>query len=152
MECGPRFAIKAVLTGTRITLLISKIAENYTTAQFHKRRTTMNEKERAMKLQQIIAKAWADEEFKQRLLADATAVLREEGVDVPQGLQVRALENTDKVFHLVLPGRPVGVQELSDDQLDAASGAGFWGTVWEALTITAEMRERQDITTPVDMG
>jgi hypothetical protein len=72
-------------------------------------------------MDQIIAKAWADEEFKQRFLADARAVLKEEGVDIPDGIEVRVVENTDKVFHMLLPNKP-RAKELSDDELDRVAG------------------------------
>lgn len=57
-------------------------------------------------MSQLVAKAWADESFKQRLLADPVAVLKAEGLELPAGLTVKVLENTDKVFHLVLPPNP----------------------------------------------
>jgi len=37
----------------------------------------------------VVAKAWADEEYKRRLLADPAAVAREEGVPVPAGLTLK---------------------------------------------------------------
>ena len=83
----------------------------------------MTKEEQGKKIGQIIAKAWADEAFKQRLLADATAVLKQEGVEVPKGMTVKAVEDTDKVMHIVLPPAP-GEFALSDVQLDAVSG-GF---------------------------
>jgi hypothetical protein len=81
----------------------------------------MNKEDRGRKIGQIIAKAWADDAYKQRLLKDAGAVLKEAGVDIPDGQVVRAVENTDKLFHLVLPPRPA-TGELSDDDLDIAGG------------------------------
>lgn len=83
----------------------------------------MTMEEQGKKMGQIIAKAWTDEAFKQRLLADATAVLKEEGVPVPDGLEFKFVEDTDKVSHIVLPSVPKGLA-LSDAQLDAVSG-GF---------------------------
>jgi hypothetical protein len=70
---------------------------------------------------QVIAKAWTDDVFKQRLLKDATAVLKEEGIDVPAGLQVKAVLNTDKQFYLVVPQRP---GKLTDQQIEAMAKAG----------------------------
>lgn len=79
----------------------------------------MNQEEHAKALSQLIAKCWADEAFKQKLLADPDAVLKAEGLELPAGLTVKVLENTDKLFHLVLPPKPT---ELSDDSLDRVSG------------------------------
>ena len=71
---------------------------------------------------QVVAQAWRDLAFKQRLLADPVTVLREQGIDVPAGLQVRVVENTGQQVHLVLPAKPG--EELSDDELDRVAAAG----------------------------
>jgi len=70
-------------------------------------------------LSKVIAKAWADEAFKARLLADPAATLAAEGLASPAGLTVRVVENTDTVFNLVLPPKP---QDLSDADLDQVAG------------------------------
>ena len=46
-------------------------------------------------------------------------VVFNEGVEFPAGLSIRALENTDKVFHLVIPAKPT---DLSDEDLDKVVG------------------------------
>jgi hypothetical protein len=83
------------------------------------RRKTMSEKHNKQ-LGQIIAKCWADESFKQKLIADPKAVLRAEGVDVPAA-NVRIVENSSELFHLVLPSKPAE-GELSEDALDGVAG------------------------------
>ena len=40
-------------------------------------------------------------------------------MEVPAGLSIKALENTDKVFHLVIPAKPT---DLSDEDLDKVAG------------------------------
>jgi hypothetical protein len=81
----------------------------------------MNQEKQGKKMGQVISKAWADDAFKQRLLNDPEAVLKEEGVEIPEGVEVRVVENTDKIFYLLLPPRPLEA-ELSEAQLAAASG------------------------------
>ena len=68
----------------------------------------------------IVAKAWRDPAFKAELIANPGAALKAEGIDVPAGMTVTVLENTDKLFYLVLP--PVPTDELSDEALDAVAG------------------------------
>jgi Nitrile hydratase, alpha chain len=79
----------------------------------------MNQEEQGKKMSQLIAKCWADEGFKRKLLADPSATLKAEGMELPAGLSYKALENTDKVVHLVIPAKPT---DLSDEDLDMAVG------------------------------
>jgi hypothetical protein len=82
---------------------------------------------------QLVARAWADEAFKRRLLAEPAAALAEQGIPVPPGVEVRAVENTDRVLYLTLPPRPS--DELSDEQLDAVAGGDCAGTAGSASTL-----------------
>lgn len=68
---------------------------------------------------QIAQRAATDDAFKLLLLADPAAVLRAEGLDLPEAMRVVILQDTSEVCHLVLP--PLA-DELSDAQLEAASG------------------------------
>jgi hypothetical protein len=79
----------------------------------------MDEQEQGRKISQLIAKCWADEAFKRKVLADPAATLREEGLELPADLSYVAHENTDKVFHLVIPAKPT---ELSDEDLRHVAG------------------------------
>ena len=79
----------------------------------------MNEKQWS----QIVAKAWADAKFKQRLLADPAAVLKENGIEVPPGVTVKIIENSEKVVHLTLPAKPDG--ELSEEALAKVAGGAL---------------------------
>lgn len=86
---------------------------------------------------QVVAKAWADAAYKERLKADPAAVLAEQGLDVPDDVEVRVVENTDNVVYLTLPPPPS--EELSDDALEAVAGgstAGSAGTVSTVGTIS----------------
>lgn len=51
----------------------------------------------------LVAKAWSDEEFKARLAADPVAVMKENGIDVPDDMEIKILEDTDTVKHEVIP-------------------------------------------------
>jgi hypothetical protein len=78
-------------------------------------------REWARKYGQVVVKAWTDEAFKQRLLAEPATVLREQGIELPSGLEVRVVEDTERRRHFVLPRRPAE-GELSEAELDQAAG------------------------------
>jgi hypothetical protein len=73
---------------------------------------------------QVVARAWSDEAFKQRLLADPRAVLAEAGMAVPPNLTLQVHEATPTQYHLVLPPPPPGREgdKLSDAELDQVAG------------------------------
>ena len=73
---------------------------------------------------QVVAKAWSDEAFKKRLLAQPAAVLKEAGADVPEGLQFKVVENTERLVHLILPLKP-STAELTDEQLEQVAGGAL---------------------------
>jgi len=88
----------------------------------------MIEKEKKMKtaenpMQKIIARCWEDEEFKKRLMADPAKILDAEGVNVPDGVSIRVMEDTEQVRTLIIPPAPF---LLDDDQLKSITG-GLWG-------------------------
>jgi nitrile hydratase len=49
----------------------------------------------------VIAKAWTDPEFRERLLADGTAACEELGIGGMQGEDMTAVENTDTVHNVI---------------------------------------------------
>lgn len=71
----------------------------------------------------VVTRAWADEAFKARFLADPLAVLKAEGIEVPTGPALHFLENSDTLAHLVQPARPAS--QLFDD--GNGSGVGHGG-------------------------
>ncbi|EIC22732.1 NHLP leader peptide family RiPP precursor [Thiorhodovibrio frisius] len=75
--------------------------------------------DQAKQYQQLINKCWADEAFKQRLLANPAKTLKDEGGEVPEGIRIQVVENTAEVLNLVIPIRPT---ELSDEGLGGVSG------------------------------
>ena len=71
--------------------------------------------DRRMQYQQIVAKAWANDLYRQRLLRDPKSTLRSEGVDVPDDVQVAVLEDTPTLVHFVLPVKPAGGAGQAED-------------------------------------
>jgi hypothetical protein len=91
------------------------------------RKVIMNE-EQGKKTQQqwakIITKAWEDEDFKARLIAEPAAVLKEEGIEVSEGITIKVMENTDNVTHVVIPLRSdgFGAENFADPRSAAMTG------------------------------
>ena len=74
----------------------------------------------------LIAKAWQDDAFKQALLNNPRATIENEGIEVPEGMEVVVVEQTENRIVLVLPPAPEG--DLSEEQLDAVSGGQDHGS------------------------
>ena len=70
----------------------------------------------------LFAACWKDEALKARFMADPKAVLAEYGMDVPHGMDLNVVENTDTIVHITMPAPPSGYLDLSDDELSNAAG------------------------------
>lgn len=88
----------------------------------------MEQEDWARKVQQVITRAWTDEGFKQMLIEEPAAVLRQAGLEFPEGLEIRVVENSDRVFHLVLPSPPpdCGLTDEELRQVAGGEGRGGW--------------------------
>ena len=71
---------------------------------------------------QIVARAWGDEDFMQRLVSEPRAVLAEHDLEVPPGMEVEVVlgtavkvDDTDTVRRLILPASPP--HELLEEDL-----------------------------------
>ena len=73
-------------------------------------------------LAQLFAACWKDEALKARFMADPKAVLAEYDMPVPDGIDVKVVENADDCVHITLPAPPAGHMNLSDDDLSNAAG------------------------------
>jgi hypothetical protein len=77
----------------------------------------------------IIAQAWVDEEFKAKLLADPATVLKENGIEIPEGMTVKVVEQKDNEIQIPLPPRPANltgsVEELQE-RMQASCGCGCY--------------------------
>jgi len=57
--------------------------------------------------------------YRSRAVIDPRGVLREFGLDLPEGVEVRVWDSTAEVRYLVLPERPAGTDHLSEEALAA---------------------------------
>ena len=55
--------------------------------------------------------------YRARAVIEPRAVLREFGVELPDGVEVRVWDSTAEIRYLVLPERPAGTENLTEEQL-----------------------------------
>ena len=72
----------------------------------------------------VVARARRDNEFREQLKANPVAMLRDQGIELPPGIQVRVLEDSDRVVRLALAPRPSG-HALSEEELDSVVGGAL---------------------------
>ena len=81
----------------------------------------------------LIQRSLEDDDFRQRLLDDPKGAVEQElGSALPEGVDVRVLEESADTIYLVLPSAsPLGREggELSDQDLEAVAGAGETGNI-----------------------
>ncbi|MFD1157696.1 NHLP leader peptide family RiPP precursor [Roseovarius aestuarii] len=70
----------------------------------------------------VIARAWTDESFKKKLLAEPAAALAEFDIRIPESVSVVVVENTASTVNLVLPKVPFE-GDLSDSDLQNLAAA-----------------------------
>jgi hypothetical protein len=72
----------------------------------------------------IVARAWEDEEFKQKFLADPKAMFEDYmGSKLPESLVMTAHQEDADHLHFVIPAKPaVSLDELSDEDLERIAG------------------------------
>ena len=100
-------------------------------------------------LAQLFAACWKDEALKARFMADPKAVLAEYDMPVPDGMDVKVVENADDCVHITLPAPPAGDHDLSDDELsNAAGGSPLTGAGVAAATVIAGEVIALDFTHP----
>jgi len=57
--------------------------------------------------------------YRSRAVIDPRGVLREFGLELPQDVEVRVWDSTAELRYLVLPERPAGTEEMTEEQLAA---------------------------------
>ena len=69
--------------------------------------------------------------YRSRVVREPRAVLREMGLDLPAGVEVRVWDSSSEVRYMVLPPRPTGTEGWSEERLadlvtrDSMIGTGF---------------------------
>ena len=77
----------------------------------------------------LIILAWKDPKLKEKLFKNPKEVCTAHGIKLPKGQEVKILENSKEIFHLVLPKAPEG---LSKEDLLKVGVEGYpphWGKI-----------------------
>ncbi len=73
----------------------------------------------------IVAHAWKDARFKEKLLKNPKEALKEMGMDVPANFEVRVIEEKTNTMTFILPKAPAQTRELSEQELQKLAGGGI---------------------------
>jgi hypothetical protein len=91
----------------------------------------MNDEQNGRIAADVYARTMTDPEFKAQFIADPAAVLSAAGVEVPEGLTIKVLENSSTTVHVILPDP----EAMTDELLAAASGGSTAGSASTASTL-----------------
>ena len=75
-----------------------------------------------MTIAKAVARAWSDPDYKTRLMNDTKAALAEVGVEIPDGVSIKVVENDADTQYMVLPRPPSDAGELPTEELEAVAG------------------------------
>jgi hypothetical protein len=78
--------------------------------------------ERDQMLSQLVKRACSDDTLKQRMLDDPESVLRENGVEIPEGTNPRVVFEKDSVTFEFVPQKASEGIELTEDAMGAVVG------------------------------
>ena len=78
-------------------------------------------------LNNLFAACWKDPDLKARLMSDPKAVFAEHGIDIPEGITLNIVENTENSINILFPNPPEKSMELTDSELAAAAGGKISG-------------------------
>lgn len=87
------------------------------------------------KYARLQAQYWADPKVDGDLKADATATLKQYGLEFDEKQHVEVVINEVNINYLIIPARPAGLSEAHVDKLVAEGTFGTAGSVGTAGTI-----------------
>ncbi len=92
----------------------------------------------------IVAKAWKDDAYKQKLLSNPKAIFEQElGVELAQEIRIQVLEENFTSLYFVLPVNPMVVFkkiDLSEEELEVvAAGARGTNIISEVIKVSTSI-------------
>ena len=82
--------------------------------------------DRQQKINEVLARVWKDEDYKQKLLSDPRGTLSAAGLSLPENVRLKVHSDTADTMNIVIPRNPADT-ELSDSTLDAVAGGSGGG-------------------------
>jgi hypothetical protein len=70
----------------------------------------------------MVAKAWADENYKKKLMTNPKKILKEEGIETPANLTLRIVEDTPNTQTLIIPA---ATQTASAEKIEERKAAWY---------------------------
>jgi hypothetical protein len=100
----------------------------------------------------IVAHAWKDARFKEKLLKNPKEALKEMGMDVPANFDVRVIEEKTNTMTFILPKAPAQARELSEQDLQKLAGGGATGPHCEGLLSQKKCAQTVTDCKPTSLG
>ena len=70
--------------------------------------------------QDFVSRLFSDQALRARMLAEPASVLQEQGIGVPSGAELRVVEDSADVCHIIMPPSPNAT--LADSSMEAVAG------------------------------
>jgi hypothetical protein len=78
----------------------------------------LEDADESQRIAHIVARAWSDAKFRERLISHPIDVFSEYQLELPSGIEeIRVVENTSKTMYFLLPAKPTSVEHLSLSRL-----------------------------------
>ena len=74
------------------------------------------------RLSRLFTDCWKDDALKARFMSDPKVVMAEYDIPVPEGMDVKVVENADDRVHITMPQEPADAATLPDEDLTKAAG------------------------------
>ncbi len=72
----------------------------------------------------VIARAWKDKRFKEKLLKDPKSAFKEMGWDMPKDMEFQIVEGKPRAQVFYLPPPPAEIHEMSQEEMEKVAGGG----------------------------
>lgn len=82
------------------------------------------------KLATVVVKAWTNDDYKDKLLNDPDAVMKDEGIDLPDGVKLTVVADDDSTRHMILSDVPLPSKDQVGDLPDKPTAAQLYCWVY----------------------